>query len=101
MQSCSERPDEKTTNSTFSCRPLYHNYYCNETNKFVYNQEFSNVDDTKEQVLYSTYANRDWFIMWIYFMNILAFLSFSFIHHLKAGEIKGFDKYKTIKKVKK
>ena len=50
---------------------------------------------------YDTFANRDFFILSVYAINIVAFLVFSFIHNWKAKEIKGFDRTKTIKKVKK
>jgi hypothetical protein len=68
----------------------------------LFDKTYSNADDSQiNQVKYDPYTNRNQFIMWVYFMNIIAFLSFSLIHHLKAGDTKGFDKGKTIKKVKK
>ena len=71
-------------------------------NKFVFDPTYSNVDDKMlDQKPYDSFQNRDFFILSIYAINITTFLIFSFIHNFKAKDAKGYDRNKTIKKVRK
>ena len=101
-KACSQRPPSDTQNATKACRPLYRGYYCAPENKFVYDPEYSNVNDTVvSQQAYDPFQNRDLFILCIYAINVTAFLIFCFVHNFKAKEAKGYDRNKTIKKVRK